>query len=127
MTENSISAIRQRARTATLAPWYWRGNVDTHTIRLSAPKARGEKTVMDLVRWGMQGAKPRFQDERQFMVDVDSLVTFEVCPTAETRTDPRVYRGDFIALRHPDAEFIAHARQDIDDLLAYIDLLERQS
>jgi hypothetical protein len=120
-----IAAIRQRADAATPAPWHWRGNVDVHRIRLSAPRSPGEKTVMDLVRWGFQGAKPRFRDERQLMVGADALVEFEVCPEAETRDDPRVYRGDFIALRHPDAEFIAHARQDVDDLLAYIDHLEQ--
>lgn len=53
--------------------------------------------------------------------DVRKLVTFEVAPTATSRTDPRVYRADISGIRHPDAEFIAHARADVSQLLAALD------
>ena len=80
MTERNQTSLRSGdgLMPRVPAPWFWRGNVDVHTIRLSAPMARGEKTMMDLVRWGFQRAKPRFRDERHLMVDADTLVEFEV-------------------------------------------------
>ncbi len=50
-------------------------------------------------------------------------VVFEVDRSAESRDDKSVYRADIVGLRFPNAEFIAHARQDIDDLLAEVDRL----
>ncbi len=35
----------------------------------------------------------------------------------------RPYRNDVASVDHPDAEFIAHARQDIDDLVAEVEAL----
>lgn len=48
-------------------------------------------------------------------------VTFEVAPNAKHRDDQAVYRADITGIRHPDAEFIAHARTDIPLLLAALD------
>lgn len=121
-----IDAIRIRANAATPAPWLWRGNLDAHQILLVSPRVPGERTVMDFVRLGMQRAAPRFCVNRGFMHRADAFAVFEVCPEAENRQDRRVYRGDIIDLRHPDAQFIAHARQDIEDLLAYITHLEER-
>lgn len=120
-----IEAIRRRADAASPAPWAWRGNVDGKHFRLAAKVRRGEATVMDFVRYGMQGAAPRF-NVSNLMDRADTLAVFAVCPEAKDRSDPRVYRGDILGFRHPDAEFIAHARQDIEDLLAYIAHLEAQ-
>lgn len=127
-----IAAIQQRADAAMPGPWFWRGNVDAH-IRLASRAGRGgEHTVMDFVRAGMQEAAPRFNPSRlNRRADGrqrggEDLPVFEVCPYALDRTDPRVYRGDIIGLRHPDAEFMAHARQDVDDLLAYCAQLEQR-
>lgn len=123
-----IEAIRQRAAAAMPGPWFWWGNVDVQNISLMGRMAGrpGMMTVMDFTRWGMQSAQPQFCDARGLLVkaSADPMPIYQVCPEATTRQDPRVYRGDFLALRHPDATFIAHARQDIDDLLAYIDHLE---
>lgn len=65
--------------------------------------------------------------EYMHAVDARELAIFEVCPDATKRTDPRVYRADIVGVRHPDAEFIAHARQDVDDLLALVDELSSES
>lgn len=54
------------------------------------------------------------------------LSVYEVCPTATSRDDERVYRADIVGLRNPNAEFIAHSRADIDALLAHSDALEEQ-
>lgn len=132
MTRPDIEAIRQRADAAMPGPWAWHGNVENWTIRLAScnpPRRFGESTVMDFVRWGMKRAVPRFQDERQWMrrAGDDPMPVYDVCRDCADRAHPRVYRGDFVELRHPDAQFIAHARQDVDDLLAYIAELEAQA
>ena len=59
----------------------------------------------------------------QHMRPLTDFAIFEVCPDAETRDDRRVYRADFHQTRHPDAEFIAHARADIDFLLDEVERL----
>lgn len=122
-----IEAIRARRAAAARGPWHWSGNTDTQQLRLSnwIPGA-GRCTVMDFARWGMQSARPRFIDEHVLMVDGDTMATYEVAPFATRRDDPRVYRGDIVDIRHPDAQLIAHAPQDIDDLLAEVDRLNAE-
>jgi hypothetical protein len=80
---------------------------------------------MDFVRLGMQYAQPRFQRPDGLMdkAATPGLPIFEVCPDAMSADDPRVYRDHIIGFRNGNAEFIAHARQDIDDLLALVDEL----
>lgn len=48
------------------------------------------------------------------------LAVFEVAPAAESRDDPRVYRADVVGVRHPDAEFLAHSRADVEWLIAEV-------
>lgn len=55
--------------------------------------------------------------------DARKLVTFQVAPGATERSDPRVYRADITGIRHPDAEFIAHSRQDVSRLLKAVEKL----
>ena len=67
--------------------------------------------------------QPRKVDRLAFCTDwlytdARKLVTFEVAPAATERSDPRVYRADITGIRHPDAEFIEHSRQDVARLLA---------
>jgi hypothetical protein len=60
--------------------------------------------------------------------DARKLAVFEVAPTVTDRSDPRVYRADITGIRHPDAEFIEHSRQDVSRLLAALDaVLERHA
>ncbi|WBQ02991.1 hypothetical protein [Kribbella sp. CA-293567] len=78
-------------------------------------------------QWGNPHREARlaFSDtENLLAMDARNLAIFEVCPAATTRDDRRVYRADIIGVRHPDAEFIAHSRQDVDDLLAVITAVE---
>ena len=120
-----LAAIQQRTDAATPGPWLWNGDVDNHSMRLSAVHS-GRYTVMDLARWGMGSAKARFQIKSRGMVPANEMVQYEVCADATERSDPRVYRGDYKAIRHPDAEFIAHSRTDVDWLLAEVVLLRGQ-
>lgn len=63
-----------------------------------------------------------FVDQKlHWAVDARELAIYEVCPEATKRDDPRVYRADIVGVRHPDADFIAHSRQDVTDLLAAVD------
>lgn len=69
---------------------------------------------------------PRTEDRLAFCTDwlyteARKLAVFEVAPGATDRADPRVYRADITGIRHPDAEFIAHSRQDVSRLLAAVD------
>lgn len=121
---SKIEEIRERAANATAGPWMWYGCYENQNITLCT-KDDGMLYVMDFVRWGMQNAQPRFQASG--MTPTKDLPIFQVAPDATSIDDPRVYRGTMIGIRHPDAEFIAHSRQDIDDLLAYIDELESGS
>jgi hypothetical protein len=117
---SKLDEIRARASAATAGPWHWAGNTDTRWLALSYWKAgAGRCNVMDFTRWGMQSATPRFGRDLM-MYDAHEDVVYEVAPTATRRNDPRVYRADITGIRHPDAEFLAASRQDVDDLLAII-------
>lgn len=50
------------------------------------------------------------------LIPLEQQARYHVCPEAESREDPRVYRADYTP-RSPDAAFIAHARADIDWLI----------
>lgn len=123
-TKIDLDAIRARADAATFGPWMWYGWHENQDIILCTKKG-GMRYVMGFRRWGFNRAQPEFNTDRG-LVPAKELPVFQVAPDATSFEDPRVYRGTLVGIRHPDAEFIAHARQDIDDLLAYIDELEQR-
>lgn len=145
MSDEQLAQIVARRDAATPGPWRWTGNTDVRQMELSTVKF-GRMVVMNFTRWGMSGAQPQFGIGRSWKPDPTSaydftshglmtkaseLPVFEVSPTATDRSDPRVYRSDLVGIRHPDAEFIAASRQDVDDLLAEVarlhgELLEAQ-
>lgn len=135
-----LAKVREREQKATPGPWAWFGNTDVRHVYL-ATRGWGRQFIMQFSRWGMQGAQPVFCAGRTWkpdpkgMADFDyapgatgmtpasEMPVFEVAPTATHRGDQRVYRADLSGIRHPDAEFIAHAREDVPRLLAIIDSL----
>lgn len=122
--DTRLTEIRTRAEAAAPGPWHWAGNTDVHHVYLANWRpGHGRCSVMDFGRWGMQGARPKFVTDGFYVNDVNSLAVYEVAPAATSRQDPRVYRADIIGLRHPDAEFIANSRADVDFLLAEVDRL----
>jgi hypothetical protein len=125
--DRRLEEIRARAAAAQPGPWFWTGNVDSHNLRL-ASRASGLPTVIDFRRSGMQGARPRFGPGPGgfYMQDAHEVPVFQVCREATERSDPRVYRGDVVGFRNPNADFIAAARSDIDYLLGVIDVLENR-
>jgi hypothetical protein len=82
---------------ATPGPWRWNVNPKGKSIRL---ESQGGSTVMDFVRWGMQGAQPRFRQE-WWMVDAAKMAT----PIPGRRHHEDWARE----LRHPDARFVEQA------------------
>ena len=112
-----IEEIAARLAAATPGPWMWRGQ--DYSPRLQGHHPRwGTVTVMDFVRSGMQWAQPRFRNDECYMDKGTEIPVYEVCRAATSRDDPRVYRRDIVGYRNPDAEFIAHAPDDIAYLLA---------
>ena len=60
--------------------------------------------------------------------DARELAVFEVgrargLPDDTPRSDPRIYRADIVDVRHPDAQLIAHAPEDIAALVAEVERL----
>jgi len=109
MTGEQLEAIRQRARAATQGPWRWFGYQNSQQVEL---EAMGGRSVMSFARWGMQSAQPLF-----YKHDVS-------CSIAETAApDSAPERKRITAMAHPDGNFIASARQDVDDLLEEVDRL----
>lgn len=112
LTPERERAIRARESAATKGPWRWFGNTKFKSIYLATVN-RGRVIIMDFVRWGMEGAQPRFHPQDSgFMVPVSDLVRYEVD-----------YRGEITDINCPDAEFLEHSREDIPQLLAEIDRL----
>ena len=130
--ESRLAEIRAREEAATEGPWTWGGNVDSQNLRLQTWNHRpdgqscGVVQIMDFVRQGMQGAQPRFMEDLM-MVKASDRAIYEVAPTAASRKDPRVYRGDIVGIKHPDAEFIAASRTDLPALLAAVEAVIKRA
>lgn len=111
-----LEPIRKRAEAATPGPWRWFGNAKARTIYLATTHS-GRRFVMRFARWGAQSAQPMFQryaPDGSFglMVKAKELLKFEV-----------PYRKDISGIDNPDAEFIAHAREDVPALIAEVEQL----
>lgn len=109
-----LEEIRAREAAAWPGPWAWRGNTSQHELYLHSPHQ--VMTVMDFTRYGMQDAQPRFVVDG-LMRKAEEFVEYTVhtYPGAERWRPP--YRHDVCAIKHPDAEFIAAAREDVPWLL----------
>ncbi|MFJ8110454.1 hypothetical protein [Streptomyces sp. NPDC096132] len=119
LTAADLDAIEARANAAYPGPWHWRGNTEARHFRLQSP-TNGGMTVMDFVRYGMNGAQPRFAIDG-IMHKAEELVEYEVAAWSKD-----IYRKDVSGIGHPDAQFIAHAREDVPALLAEIHRLKEQ-
>lgn len=126
--ESVIADIRERALAATPGPWYWHGEHKLQELDLChwdrSGSALGRCVVMAFRRWGTQRAQPEFVADG-YLTPAADLPIFDVDRSALVEERDRLYRHTIVGVRHPDAEFIAHARQDVDVLLARIDELEQ--
>ena len=81
---------------ATPGPWQWDVNKHTWSVSLESHKW----IVMDFVRWGMGSAQPRFIQEGIFDKAVDLAI------------ERKAHHVGFdMDIMHPDAQFIAQARE----------------
>lgn len=109
MNEQELNEIEARAEAATPGPWFWDTNRRYKSTMLKAPQ-NGGTCVMDFTRWGMQSAQPRFNDTCASFGGI--LYTME--------------QYDKTGLPNPNADFIAHARQDVPALVAEVRRLNDQ-
>ena len=109
LTDAKLDSLETLAAAATPGEWGWYGSADTEIYL--ATRDRGRLFIMRFVRKGMQGAQPLLQPivKNRGMVRAMDHLIFEVAPDATSRDDPRVYRGDIVGIRHPDAAWIAAA------------------
>lgn len=99
---------------------------DAHEFDLGDPEDAVARWAYD--RHGEPATDPVLQLTTDLMcVDARDLVTYEVAPEAASRDDPAVYRADIQDIRHPDAEFIAHSRDDVGYLLELVRELRSES
>lgn len=95
----------------TPGPWAWFGTGNNEHVYLATTHS-GRRYVMDFVRWGINGAQPRFQPERGGMVKAKDLLQFEVGDQSivgmnAARKDGSVYRYDIRGINSADAYLIA--------------------
>lgn len=110
MNAERLDEIKARVAAATPGPWEWFGNVAHHDVYLST-KDRGRLYIMCFERWGMRNAKPIFRRDENGLGDrVEEIACFEVD-----------YRQDFVGLQNPEAELIAHAPTDLQDLITALE------
>lgn len=103
--------VRGRCDAASPGPWAWNINLKSKHMVLESAR-NGLEIVLDFVRWGMDGAMARFRDGHDVMTKADKYAL--KVPGREHHS------GWFQTLSHPDADFIAHSRTDLEDALAEI-------
>ena len=124
MSEQQLAEILARANAATAGPWKWSGNTEVRDMRLQA-QHHGGLTVMDFERWGMQSACPRFA-KNWAMYRADEMVEYQVHQLGWVDKSEPPYRADISGIDHPDARFIAAAREDVPALLAEVQRLREE-
>jgi len=102
----------------TPGPWKWFGNAGSNHVYLATTHS-GRRYVMDFVRWGFNGAQPRFQPERGGMILAKDLLQFEVGDQSivgidAAKQDGSVYRYDVRGIDSDDARLIAAAPELLD-------------
>lgn len=114
MTAKELQAIRERAGAATPGPWVW--DVNSHCKEMSLHSVRWPMNiVMNFVRWGMSGAAPRFNRDG-IMQRADTML--------KSYPGKEHHEGFDDYVDHPDAAFIAAAREDVPALCDEVERLQ---
>ena len=127
--DTSTESIARLMDGVTPGPWEWGGYPDN--IKLQTVH-HGKLYVMDFVRKGFSGAQPRFQPKGSGgMTKADELLQFcvgdrSIVGEKSARADGSVYRMDVRGIDHPDASFIAAARDLVPTLAAERDALRAE-
>jgi len=128
MTHEELEAIEAREAAATPGPWVWEVNSVHNFVHLRTTHS-GRYYVMDFVRWGMRGASPRFQVYERHEGRMDergSKGMFRADKLTKSNPGKEHHEGWDDTIDNPDAEFIAHARQDVSALLAKVKRLNAE-
>jgi hypothetical protein len=111
LTQEAIAAIAARAEAATFGPWKWYGTPKEPYL---ATTTGGRIYILMPCRSRMNSASFMLRG-----LDGCGMQRAEVYAVKE-----RDYRDDLDYIAHPDAEFLAHAREDIPALIATVALLQ---
>jgi len=111
MTREELDAIKAREAAATPGPWAWEANSRSKHLMLWNSR---RDIVMDFTRYGTSGASPRF--------NVDGIMR-RADELARSYPGLEHHIGYDNYIDHPDAKFIAHAKQDVSALAAEVERL----
>ena len=122
MTDTTTQAVTALLDGVTPGPWDWQVSRVARSVELSGgrqSKAGGDLTVMSFARWGTQQAAPVFYTwEGNYAAKVDRADKIAVPEYG------REHHAEWFArIDHPDARFIAAARDLVPALLAERDAL----
>lgn len=101
---NRLEEIRARCEAATPGPWHWDVFKRQKAVALESARYK----VMGFARFGPQSAQPTFR--------VDGIME-KAQDLAKSIPGMEHHEGFDDFIDHPDAAFIAHAREDIPWLL----------
>ena len=126
MTDERIDEITNRLNAATPGPWEWDVNSYCREAKLMTTHS-GRYCVMGFRRWGLQSALPVFQKYKKYegpVAERESLGLARADQLLKSMPGREHHIGYDDYIDHPDAELIAHAYQDIQDLLEYVEELK---
>lgn len=120
MTDEELKAIEARLAASSPGRWNWNVSLKSKHMSLETTgNGHGLEKVMDFVRWGMGGARARFQNrELGLMVNAEKF-----CAEVKGREH---HASWYMTIAHPDAVFIAGARKDVEDLLQEVHRLKKE-
>jgi hypothetical protein len=102
-TPAELDAIRVAAEAATPGPWRWELNEKSKRVALQGGKPKYDCTVMDFVRYGMNGAMPRFVTEPKPFMNI-----MKPCTAYAKEVEGRKHHADwFKTIDNQDANYIA--------------------
>lgn len=107
----------------TPAPWRWELNEKSKHVQLCGGIPKYDLIVMDFVRYGMGGAQPRFNIEKEsgFNIMVKSSEMGSIVKGREHHADW------FKSILHPDAILMQHAPEMIEALIKVNEFIKENS
>jgi len=128
MTREELEAIEARCNAATPGPWEWDVNSVSKIVHLRTVHS-GRYYVMGFKRFGTKGAAPTFQVYEKHegpLQERGSKGMFRADDLAKSYPGKEHHEGYDDYIDHPDAEFIAHSKQDVASLIAEVKRLTRE-
>jgi len=122
MTHEELEAIEARCNAATPGPWEWDVNSVSKIVHLRTVHS-GRYYVMGFKRFGTKGAAPTFQVYEKHegpLHERGSKGMFRADDLAKSYPGKEHHEGYDDYIDHPDAEFIAHSKQDVASLIAEV-------